>query len=78
MEAFIMGQCILPKDNNEKKPQKEPALLSTLDKAQILAKKVREAPVLDLYSSTLLRRRGISKCTIATKDSEEEGLRVDV
>lgn len=69
-----MGQCILPKANNEKKPQKEPALVvSVLNKTQILAKKVREAPVLDLYSNTLLRRRGISKCTIATKDSDEEG-----
>ena len=73
-----MGQCILPKAHNQKKPQREPTVISVLNKAEILAKKVREAPVLNLYSNTLLRRRGISKCTIATKDSEEEGLQVDV
>lgn len=72
-----MGQCIAPKDEKEKKPRVELQRLSNLDKATILAKKIREAPVLDLYSNTLLRRRGISKCTIATKDSEEEELRVE-
>lgn len=73
-----MGQCIAPKDEKERKPQMEIERLSTLDKASILAKKVREAPVLDLYSNTLLRRRGISKCTITTRDSEEGELQVEV
>lgn len=71
-----MGQCILSKASNQKKQLKEPIFV--LNKAEILDKKVREAPVLDLYSNSLLRRRGISKCTIATKDSEGEELRVDV
>ena len=66
-----MGQCIVPKDEKEKKREKEEGRLSAVDKATILAKKVREAPVLDLDSNTLLRRRGISRGTITTKGSEE-------
>lgn len=72
-----MGQCIVPKDEKEKKREKEEERLSAVDKATILAKKVREAPVLDLDSNTLLRRRGISRGTITTKGSEEGELRVD-
>ena len=76
-----MGQCIVPKDEKEKKREKEEGRLSAVDKATILAKKVREAPVLDLDSNTLLRRRGISRGTITTKGSEgkthQSGVKLD-
>ena len=58
-----MGQCMPVKDDHLPAPPPSPAppfrSFSSMDKASLLALRIRDAPHLDLDRNTLAKRRGI-------------------